>query len=44
MMKGFSVLGRQPQARFLDLGDNIVDGDTQAILLKVLLILHAEPF
>ena len=23
----FRVLGRQPQARFLDLGDNVVDGD-----------------
>ena len=28
----FRVLGRQPQARFLDLGDNVVDGDTGDIV------------
>ena len=28
----FRVLGRQPQARFLDLGDNIVDGDAGDIV------------
>jgi biopolymer transport protein ExbB len=28
----FRVLGRQPQARFLDLGDNIVDGDVGDIV------------
>ena len=28
----YRVLGRQPQARFLDLGDNIVDGDAGEIV------------
>ena len=28
----YRVLGRQPQARFLDLGDNVVDGDTGDIV------------
>jgi hypothetical protein len=39
----YRVLGRQPQARFLDLGDNIVDGD-KGDIVKVLLTHLVEQY